>query len=172
MIQIKKITNANVYLMGVNLLGRVAEVTLPEVKVKMQDHKALGMEHEIEVPAGGFEKMEAKLKWAGFYADGVVATADPREAVALTIRGNLQTFDPQGLDDEVPVVAELRGPMKGVALGTLKQHEGAEPESTMAVWYFKLSVDGVELLEVDVMANIHRVAGADVLARYRNIIGS
>lgn len=168
---IRKLTNANVYLLGVNLLGRVAEVTLPEVKVKMGDHKALGMEHEIEVPTGGFEKMEAKLKWAGFYPDGIVAASDPRAAVPLTIRGNLQTFDPNGLEEEVPVVAELRGPFKGVGLGSLKQHEGAEPESTMTVWYFKLTVAGVELLEIDVMANIHRVAGADVLARYRTNIG-
>ncbi|HSD03593.1 MAG TPA: phage major tail tube protein [Gaiellales bacterium] len=172
MIQIRKITNGNVYLDGQNLLGRVAEATLPEVKLKTQDHKALGMEHEIEVPSGGYEKMEAKLKLAGFYPDAVTVAGDHRRAVPLTIRGNLQTFDPQGLDDEVPVVVMLRGPFKGITLGALKQHEGPEPELNMIVWYMKVTVDGNDLLEVDVMASIHRVAGDDVLARYRDIIGA
>ena len=42
-IEINKLTNANVYLDGVNLLGRAEEVQLPQIKHKMAEHKALGI---------------------------------------------------------------------------------------------------------------------------------
>ena len=41
-IEINKLTNANVYLNGNNLLGRAEEVELPQIKHKMAEHKALG----------------------------------------------------------------------------------------------------------------------------------
>ena len=37
-IKINKLTNANVYLNGVNLLGRAEEVQLPQIKHKMAEH--------------------------------------------------------------------------------------------------------------------------------------
>ena len=42
-IQINRITNANIYLDGNNLLGRATEIKLPDVSLIMQEHKALGM---------------------------------------------------------------------------------------------------------------------------------
>lgn len=41
-IEINRITNANIYLDGTNLLGRAEEVKLPDVSMIMQEHKALG----------------------------------------------------------------------------------------------------------------------------------
>jgi ferredoxin--NADP+ reductase len=38
-IKINKLTNANVYMNGVNLLGRAEEVQLPQIKHKMAEHK-------------------------------------------------------------------------------------------------------------------------------------
>ena len=42
-IEINKLTNANIYMNGTNLLGRAEEVQLPQIKHKMAEHKALGM---------------------------------------------------------------------------------------------------------------------------------
>jgi P2 family phage contractile tail tube protein len=116
--------------------------------------------------------MEAKLKFAGFYPEAVTAGGDPRRSVALTIRGVIQKWDVQGMQEEVPLVVEMRGPIKGFPLGSFKQHEGPAPELTQNVWYYKVTADGEELLEIDVMSNIHRVAGNDILANYRDIIGA
>ena len=62
-IEINKLTNANVYLDGVNLLGRAEEVQLPQIKHKMAEHKALGMVGSAEFFAG-IDKMECKIKSA------------------------------------------------------------------------------------------------------------
>lgn len=64
-IQINRLTNANIYVDGNNLLGRAAEINLPQLKAKMSSHPALGMQFEFELPSG-FEKMEAKVKWNAF----------------------------------------------------------------------------------------------------------
>jgi P2 family phage contractile tail tube protein len=47
-IEIKKICNANVYVDGNSLLGKVDECKLPEVKVTMTEHKVLGMQGKLE----------------------------------------------------------------------------------------------------------------------------
>ena len=67
-IEINRITNANIYLDGANLLGRAEEVKLPDVSMTMQEHKALGMVGKVELPAG-FDKMEGEIKWNSFYRD-------------------------------------------------------------------------------------------------------
>ncbi|STJ83855.1 phage major tail tube protein [Escherichia coli] len=65
-IEINRITNANIYLDGTNLLGRAEEVKLPDVSMIMQEHKALGMVGKVELPAG-FDKLEGEIKWNSFY---------------------------------------------------------------------------------------------------------
>ena len=61
-IEINKLTNANVYMNGINLLGRAEEVQLPQIKHKMAEHKALGMIGSAEFFAG-IDKLECKIKW-------------------------------------------------------------------------------------------------------------
>ena len=56
-IEINKLTNANVYLNGTNLLGRAEEVELPQIKHKMAEHKALGM-------IGSAEFFSGMIKWS------------------------------------------------------------------------------------------------------------
>ncbi|MZQ57783.1 phage major tail tube protein, partial [Escherichia coli] len=42
-IEVNRITNANIYINGNNLLGRAEEIKLPDISMIMQEHKALGM---------------------------------------------------------------------------------------------------------------------------------
>ena len=48
-LQINKLTNANIYVNGNNLLGRAAEVELPSIGFKMAEHMALGMVGHVKV---------------------------------------------------------------------------------------------------------------------------
>jgi P2 family phage contractile tail tube protein len=65
-IEINRITNANIYLDGANLLGRAEEVKLPDVSMTMQEHKALGMVGKVELPAG-FDKLEGDTMIGNLY---------------------------------------------------------------------------------------------------------
>jgi P2 family phage contractile tail tube protein len=170
-IEINRVTNANVYMDGASFLGRCEEITLPQVKHKTADHKALGMVGAAEFFAG-IDKMEAKFKWNSFYEDVFTKAANPFRAVRLQARASLETHNAEGLAAERPVVVHLAGRFKEFPLGAFKQHDNVELETTMTVTYVKLVIDGKEKLEIDVMENIYKVDGTDILANYRRNIGA
>lgn len=169
-ISVNRLTNANVYVNGNNLLGRVQEIELPVVKQKMAEHKALGMVGSVEFFAG-LEKLEAKLTWNSFYADAMKTAADPSKTVQLQVRSSLETYDSTGRSGEVPVVVFMTAQHKDFPLGNYKQHDNVELVSMLSVTAFRLEVDGANILEIDVLSNIYKVDGTDILAKYRANIG-
>jgi P2 family phage contractile tail tube protein len=169
-IEIKRITNANVYVDGNSLLGKVDECKLPEVKVTMSEHKALGMQGKLEFPSG-IDKMEATFKWNSLYSDILAKVANPFKAAAVQLRGSLETYGNEGRTAEVPVVVYLTGTFSKFPLGGFKQHDNVEAETTMNVTYCRIEIDGRALLEFDALANIYKADGVDLLANYRTNIG-
>lgn len=94
-IEINRITNANIYLDGTNLLGRAEEVKLPDVSMIMQEHKALGMVGKVELPAG-FDKLEGEIKWNSFYRDAMLSAANPYRSLALQCRSSVSATARRG----------------------------------------------------------------------------
>lgn len=169
-IDIKRLTNANVYLDGTSFLGRAEEVELPNIKHKMVEHKALGMVGTIEAWSG-IEKMEAKFKWSSFYKEILGKAANPFKAVSVQVRGSLETYTPAGRVSEVPVVVFLTGQFDSIPAGNYKQHDNVEITNGMTVSYCKIVVDGSTVVEFDAFANIYKADGEDLLATYRANIG-
>ena len=170
-IQINRLTNANIYMDGNNLLGRAEEIQLPQIKHKMADHKALGMIGSAEFFAG-IDKMESKIKWNALYPEVLKKAANPFIAVQIQARASLETYNSMGKLAEVPAIAYLTGTFKEFPLGNFKPQDNAEYETTMSVNYAKLIVDGEELFEIDVLENIYKVDGVDILTVYRANIGA
>lgn len=170
-IKINRLTNANIYMDGNNLLGRAEEIQLPQIKHKMADHKALGMVGSAEFFAG-IDKLECKIKWNSLYTEVLKKAANPFVAVQIQARASLETYNNMGKLAEVPAIAYLAGTFKEFPLGNLKPQENAEYETTMSVNYAKLVVGGEEIFEIDVLENIYKVDGVDVLTAYRNNTGA
>lgn len=170
-IAINHLTNVNLYMNGSSLLGRAEELELPQVKHKMQEHKALGMVGTAEF-FSGIEKMETKIKWASYYPEVARVVANPFRTVQLQGRGSLETYTGQGRVAEVPLVVMLTAAPNDFPLGTYKQHERVVPESNLSLYYAKLEIDGQHIFEFDVLNNIYKVAGEDVLTTYRLNIGA
>lgn len=168
---VNRLTNANIYVNGNNLLGQAAEITLPDVKHKMSDHQALGMVGVVELFAG-IEKMEAKIKWNSFYRDTLVAFANPTQALNLQCRSSVEEYGPAGRASQTPAVCYVTGYAKNIPGGNFKQHDNVEVESMMTVTYIKLEIGGVPVYEIDVMANVYKVNGVDILAEYKANIGA
>lgn len=169
-IQINRLTNANVYMDGNNLLGRAEEINLPQIKHKMSEHKALGMVGSAEF-FSGIDKLESKIKWNSLYPDVLKKAANPFRTVQIQARASLETYNSQGKIQEVAAVAYLSGTFKEFPLGNIKAGDNAEYETTMSVNYAKLTAGGEELFEIDILENIYKVGGIDVLAEYRANIG-
>jgi P2 family phage contractile tail tube protein len=155
---------------GNNLLGRAEEINLPQIKHKMSEHKALGMVGSAEFFAG-IDKLECKIKWNSLYPEVLKKAANPFKTVQIQARASLETYNSQGKIQEVPAVAYLSGTFKEFPLGNIKAGDNAEYETTMSVNYAKLTAGGEELFEIDILENIYKVAGIDILAQYRANIG-
>ena len=169
-IQINRITNANIYVNGNSMLGRAEEVKLPDLSAVMVEHKALGMIGKIELPAG-FDKLEGEIKWSSLYEDVAALVANPFATVQLQCRSNVETYSSQGRIEDVQMVTYLTVAFKKTPFGTFKQHENAEFPAEFTAYSVKQTLNGRDLIELDVMANIFRVNGEDMLANYRRNIG-
>ncbi|KKP40309.1 MAG: prophage MuMc02, major tail tube protein [Candidatus Peregrinibacteria bacterium GW2011_GWC2_33_13] len=110
-IKINRLTNANIYMDGNNLLGRAEEIQLPQIKHKMADHKALGMVGSAEFFAG-IDKLESKIKWNALYTEVLKKAANPFKAVQIQARASLETYNSMGKLAEVPAIAYLIGTFK------------------------------------------------------------
>ena len=169
--KINKLTNANVYMNGVNLLGRAEEIQLPQIKHKMAEHKALGMVGSAEFFAG-IDKLECKIKWNALYPEVLMTASNPFLLIIIQVRASLETYNGMGRISEAPATAFLIGTFKEFPLGTLKPHENAEYETTMSVTYAKLIVDGIEIFEIDVLENIYKVNVIDMLSQFKKNTGA
>jgi P2 family phage contractile tail tube protein len=170
-VSVNKMTNANVYIDGVNHLGKAEEIDLPKVTHIMAEHNALGMVGQVEFFAG-VEKMESRIKWTSVYADVLTKHSNPTTPVQLMCRSSLQTWGPGGIESEVPYVAYMTGYFKDVPLGNFKTRENAEFEGMMHVTAVKIEIDGVAKIEFDAMSNTYKVDGVDILDQYKANIGA
>ena len=163
---INKITNANAYLNGTTLIGRLEELQLPSIKFKMQDVTTLGVFAELEFPSG-LEKMEAQLKWNAIYGDNFKAES-PLTAVSLTVKSNMKQHGAAGSLKDIPVTVTISGVFKEIPLGTIKGAEKIDGlEHKMTVYYLKLEENGVQIYEVDVFNNIIKFGSNDILEQFR-----
>lgn len=169
-IQTAQVVNANIYLDGKNLLGRAAEVKLPEITAAMKEHSALGMVGKFELPAG-FEKMEGEIVWNSFYADVLKSQGDIFTAYSLQCRSSWELWSSQGRNEEAPLVTFLTVQFKSFPLGEFKQHEGVSLTTKFSCTYVKQVLNGQDILELDVLANIYKAGGRDLLSNYRVNIG-
>ncbi|HIW78790.1 MAG TPA: phage major tail tube protein [Candidatus Bilophila faecipullorum] len=170
-ISVNNVVNAAIYLNGNSFLGRAEEVKLPEITAIMKEHKALGMVGKFELPAG-FDKMEGEIKWNSFYEDAMRVQGDIFTYHSIQCRSNVETYSSPGRFRQVPLVTFLTIQFKGSPLGEFKQHEGVGLTAKFSCTYIKQVLAGQEKLELDVLANIYKVDGVDLLADYRANIGS
>lgn len=162
-IDIKKLTNVNVYLNGTSTLGRVEEFDVPDVVFKMAEHKALGLFGSFEIPTG-IDKLEARCKWNAYYPDVMAQSGNPMAPNQFILRGDMPSYGPTGKTGSVGFKCIVTGYAKNLPGFKFKQGDNVEVESKFSVTYLKVVVDGQDSYEVDVMANILKINGQNILA--------
>ncbi|ATF75287.1 phage major tail tube protein [Pasteurella multocida] len=167
---INQIVNANVYIDGNSLLGKAKEFKLPDLEFEFIEHKGLGLHGTVELPAG-LNAMEGEVIWDSFYPEVRSKAYNPYKNAQLMVRSNLQVFDSRGLAAEEPLVTIMNVAFNKTTGGSLKNKEATEHSDTFKIYSIKQTLGGKEILFVDVLANIYRVNGQDVLQKYRTNIG-
>lgn len=159
--------NMNLFVDGRGYAGCIDEIELPKLTLKTEEHRAGGMDLPIEIDLG-MEKMEATLTISDYDEDifrlfGLLDTLD----TPVTVRGATQR---QG---EAPqaVVMHMRGGWKEIDQGTWKPGDKSTTKVSVAVNYFKLSIAGQEVVEVDAKNLVRKVGGKDQMAGIRDALG-
>ena len=164
----RKLVNFATFIDGTNYMGETPEVTLPKLARKVEEFRAGGMEGPIDLDFGQ-EKMEAEIKAAG-WPKGLVSKwgASTHDAVLLRFAGALQSVDSEGVD-ALEVV--MRGRISEIDPGSAKAGEGTELKYKFALSYYKLTINGETLIEIDVVNMVETVNGTDRLAEVRAALG-
>lgn len=164
-----KLKNMNVYGDGNSYLGQVPEVGLPKLGIKTEGYRGGGMIGEVEIDMG-LDKLEMEIN-AGGLTPGLIAMfgASAHDAAMVRFAGAYQS-DQAGRVQAVEVVA--RGRYTEIDMGKAKPGDGTEHKYKLACSYYRLIIDGSDLIEIDVIAGVFIVDGIDRYAEIRAAIGA
>ena len=164
----KKLKNFALFGDGESWVGEIPSVTLPTITKKMEEYRAGGMHGPVEVDLG-HEKMELGIKAGGLKTQLITMLG------SQTVGGNVFRFagayqeDSTGVVSAVEVIA--RGRMSEWNPNEAKAGDDNDHDFKVALSYYKLTVDGAELLEIDVPGMVFKTGGVDVYASIRLAIG-
>jgi len=162
----KVLKNFNLFVDGRGYAGKCDEITPPKLTLKVDEHRAGGMDVPVELDMG-MEKLNMEATLAEYVAEVISLFGLTTSGVkALTLRGALE-----GDEGVVPVVINIRATVKEIDLGTWKAGEKAAKKLQFACRYFKYTQDGTELVEIDVENMIRKINGVDQLEAQRKALG-
>lgn len=164
----RKLKNLNLFGDGESFIGQVTEVKLPTLTRKMEAYRGGGMSGEVDHDHGQ-EKIELESKFGGFMLPILRQYGVTRhDGVQLRFAGAYQRDD-TGAVDAVEVV--VRGRHTEIDAGTAKAGDDTEFSVKTSCSYYKLSVNGVTEIEIDLVNMVEIVNGVDRLADQRRAIG-
>lgn len=160
--------NFNLFNDGNSYMGVAEDVKLPKLSRKMADFRGGGMNGPVDIDLGQ-DKLELDFTCAGLVAGVYEQYAKTKvDGVMIRFAGAYQE-DVTGAVQAVEIV--VRGRHKEIETGDAKAGDKGKTTVKMTLSYYKLSVDGKEMVEIDLLNMIEKVAGQDVLADQRKAIG-
>lgn len=167
----RKLKLMNVFVNGVSYVGVAKALTLPKLTRKLENWRGAGMGGSA--PADfGLDDDALSMEWTtgGFPDEAIweLYGATSVDAVPIRFAGSYQRDD---TGETVAVEVVMRGRQKELDLGEAQQGEDTESKISVACTYFKLTMNGKELVEIDTLNMIERVNGTDRLEQHRRNIG-
>jgi P2 family phage contractile tail tube protein len=163
-----KLKDFNLFNDGANYLGLVPELTLPKLSRKMEEYIAGGMSGPIEVDYHT-EKIEFDWTAGGLLVDALMQYgAVTHNAVQLRFAGAYQN------DDTAEVTAVeivVRGRHKEIEMGNVKMADKGDQKYKTTCSYYKLIINGQDIIEIDFINGVEIVGGIDRRAELRAAIG-
>ena len=156
--------NVAAFVDGRNYAAECNQVTLPELNIQTEEFRPGGYDAPLEMDMG-METLRASLQFQTVPAEVLKLFGKPD--VALTLRGALISHD----GTVKGATAELRGKFIGNNPGDWAAGSQASFTGMFAAHYYKLSVAGETLYEIDVQRMVRIINGVDQLAEIRNSLG-
>lgn len=160
----RKLKNFIVFNDGTIYMGQVPEADLPSLTRKMEEYRGGGMNGPIKLDQG-MEGMEFNWTLAGFERSLIAQWGTlSHNGVLLRFAGAIQSDD-EPIAHALEVV--MRGRHEEMTFGTAKAGDNTQIKVKSALSYYKLSIDGEVLIEIDFVNMIENIAGEDRLAATR-----
>lgn len=153
-----KLKNFNVFNDGESYLGLVPELTLPKLSRKTEEYRASGMTGPVEIDFGN---EVVTLEWT---AGGIIKNAlkqygkSSHDGVQLRFSGGYQNDD-GGEVTSVEIV--VRGRHKEIDFGNAKITEDTAIKFITTCSYYKLTIDGEDIIELDFINGTEIIGGTD-----------
>lgn len=161
------IKNMNLFVDGRGKAGNIEEVTLPKLTSKTEEFRNGGMDAAIEVEMG-MEKLEMDYTLTSFDKEVLkLFGLAPGNLKPLTIRGSMGSES----GAETAVIINMTGMIKESDAGSWKAGDAAKLKHSVALRYYKLTVGGEVIHEIDVPNMIRIISGVDQLAQQRANLG-
>jgi len=169
-IKLGQVTNADVYMDGAQIIGRIDEFKIEGVGYKEVKHEALGMIANVELPGRTLEPMKAKIKFAWLDEAVMRKTALPNRVVNFQTQQYVDIFDSDGLVIEQGhrLITSLGVLFRQSDLDAIKNGEKAGDDLECSVVRLRVTTSrsSVPIREISVFDNINRADGKDVWPTY------
>ncbi len=166
----KKLKHFNLFNDG-NIYGGIAKtVTLPKLSRKMEAYRGGGMDGPAKADLG-FGDDGIVLEWTLGGWDLIALRqygATRADGVPLRFAGSVQREDDGGTS---AVEVSVRGRHEEIDFGDSTPGEDTEHKVSTTCTYYKLTVDGEVIVEIDLLNFVFTVDGVDLLAEHRRNIG-
>lgn len=154
---------------GRGYAGRVAELKPPVLERITDEFRGGGMDSSIDVDLGGVMK-KAEYTLGEYNADILkLWRLETDEGLLLRFKGSVKPGVGKG--DEYPVEMVMRGKHKKFDMGTWKAGDRSTLKAELSLHYYKLSIKGEIIHEIDVPNGVWIVDGVDMLAARRKNLG-
>lgn len=164
-----KLKNMNYFIEGFGYLGTIEEVEMPKIALKTDDWRGGGMLGPVDIDMG-LDKIEIGATMGGLIASAIAGFgATAVDAVLTRFAGGYQN-DQTGEVQTVEIA--VLGRWKEIDWGNAKVGDGTSHKYKMGCSYFKLTVDGLDWMEIDLVNAIFIVFGIDRYAEIRAAIGA
>jgi P2 family phage contractile tail tube protein len=158
--------NFNAYVNGAGWAGRIAEAELPDLKAKLEEFRGGGMDAPKKIDVG-MEALSGKLIFAEYLPEIMsLAFLGDTEATRVVLKGAQQ----RNAEPAQSIIIEIGGSFDAVTMGKWKAGDLTTNEVEVSIGYYKLSIGGRRVWEIDIDNYVRFVGDVDVLGSVRDII--
>lgn len=170
-IRIGQTTNADVYVEGQRLVGRIKEFELDKMAYERVTHEALGMVGKVKLPARSMEPLDAKIMFAWLETELMLRTALPNKGLTLQFEKFCDIFDQGGLveGEGYRIITTVTLLFAEESLNAFKLGSdpiGRELQCSVIRLVMKSTETDQFIREYAPFENINRVGGKDVWPAY------
>jgi P2 family phage contractile tail tube protein len=164
----RKLKNFALFGDGESWIGEIPSVTLPTITKKMEEYRAGGMHGSVDIELG-HDKLELGIKAGGLKTQLIAMLGAQTVGASIWRFAGAYQDDATGQVSAVEVIA--RGRLSEWNPNDAEAGENNEHEFKASLSYYKVSVDGADLIEIDVPGMVFKVGGSDMYSAIRLAIG-